>query len=104
MPNQKPAYYTAFHGLPGCLPDSEFGPIEIATRRDLVAFVNSTLDSVGFSQRSRRQIDLRRVWQWIQARGCSDKASFTIDCTQPHSRALVEFRALSRAEFEGVGA
>ena len=63
---QKPAYFVAFYGMPCCLADSVFGPVELPTRRDLSEFVDSVLASVDFSKRSRRQINLADLWKRYQ--------------------------------------
>lgn len=101
MPNQCPAYFAAFHGQAGCLPDYTSGPCEFRTRRDLVQWVNAELDAAGYSQRARRQVDLVTLWKWIQRRGGTiGQTSFCISATDPSQRGhIIEFRGMTREEF-----
>jgi hypothetical protein len=102
--SQKPFYVQAFYGFPGCLSDSDFGPIECATRRELVEFVTETLESVGFSGRTRRQVNLADLWKRYQfaAQPRASRFSFVVENTQPGRLDRVEFRALSKEEFAAL--
>lgn len=102
MPAPIPAYYVAFFGMPGCLSDSHIGPIECHNRRDLVEFVNDALREYDYSGRARRQVNLRMAWRHVQKRGCDSLASFVVENTQPGALDRIEFRALSRDEFDAM--
>lgn len=99
MPNAKPVYVVAMYGLPGCLADSFVGPVEFRKRSEFVQFVNSTLRDYDYSDRARRQVNLMRFW-CAQQNGARYPDSFIIENTQPGAMDRIEFRALSREEFE----
>lgn len=99
MADQKRAYMVAFFGFPGCLPDSDCGPIECRTRREMVEFVDSVLDQYEYSGRARRQVNLAAVWRLVQICGLPGNG-FTIENTQPGRLDRIEFRFLTREEFE----
>ena len=67
--SQTPALFVAYVGGAGYMPDSSFGPYRCDTRRELTATVDSVLAMLDLSGRTRRQVDLVRVWREIQRRG-----------------------------------
>lgn len=101
MSDQRPAFYVALHGMPGFMPDHVSGPYRFDRRVDLTRWVTDELRASDFSDRSRRQVDLVRVWRWIQSNDSSGKCSFVIAATDPSQRGrIVEFRAMTAAEFK----
>jgi hypothetical protein len=102
MPNAKTAYFVALHGQAACLPDYVSPPQEFTRRRDWIQWIDSELSLAGFSERSRRQVNLQSLWKWIQARGGTvAQCSFVINATDPSQRGqIIEFRAMTRDEFE----
>lgn len=92
---QTPALYVAHIGGAGYMPDSSQGPFVCPSRRELVATVDSILDSLEIAGRARRAVNLARVWREIQTRG-NGRAGFIIqDAT---SRTRVHFHNLTPAE------
>lgn len=94
---QTPALYQVHIGPAGYTPDSTFGPYHCATRRELVATVDSVLQSLDLSLRTRRQVDLVRAWRYIQARG-NGGAGFVIEDLTTRTR--LHFHNLTPAEAE----
>lgn len=95
MPDQKPARYAIAHGRLGGPLVRISNPATFATRRDLVATVNATLDARGYSRRARRQVDIALIWRDVQRRGGSRPChSFTIENTLPGSDDYLHFESL----------
>lgn len=92
---QRPALYVAHVGQAGYLPDSTQGPFQCDTRRELVATVDSVLDSLDIAGRARRAVNLARVWREIQTRG-NGRAGFIIE--DATSGARVRFHNLTPGE------
>ncbi len=56
---------------------------QFACRRDLVAWIDSSLSRHGFSIRSRRQVNVEYLWRMIQTHGAA-RCGFRIECqTRP---------------------
>lgn len=92
---QKCAYYQIMVGLPGCIPNShEFR--QWATRHEMAQDISAMLDSYGFSQRNRRQINLPEIWQYIQRGG--KKGHFVIRGNMGNP-CNMEFVQIDAAEF-----
>lgn len=72
------------------------------TRAELVAMVDSYLEQVGFSQRARRQVDLKRLWRKIQFARSASCAHFTIESTLTGDRRALSFEGLTLAEYEAA--
>jgi hypothetical protein len=99
MPAQIARYSVTF-GLRGCyMPDSVSGPLEFATRRDLLAFVRSELEFYDLPKTAIRQVRARRLWAHIARHG-SSCAHFAIH----HGANALEFHGLTEAEAEAMGA
>lgn len=94
---QTPALFVAFVGPAGCTPDSTFGPYQCATRRELVATVDSAIRALDMSGRTRRQVDLVAVWREIQRRG-NGRAGFVL--SDDVTRTRVHFHNMTPAEAE----
>lgn len=56
-------------------------------RRDLVAWIDRTLDRNGFSSRARRQVNVEYLWRMIQTHGAS-ACPFRIECPSRPGVAL----------------
>lgn len=61
--------------------------VEFGSRRDLVAWINATLDRNGFSSRARRQVNVEYLWRMIQTHG-SKACPFRIICPTRNGVAL----------------
>lgn len=92
---QTPALFVAYVGPSGYMPDSSFGPYQCDTRRELTATVESVLQALDLSGRTRRQVDLVRVWREIQRRG-NGCAGFVLQDATTHTR--VHFHNLTPGE------
>ena len=92
---QKCAYYQIMVGLPGCLPNShEFR--RWPTRHEMAQDISAVLDTYGFSQRNRRQINIPEIWQYIQRGG--KKGHFVIRGNMGNP-CNAEFVQIDAAEF-----
>jgi hypothetical protein len=78
------AYSVNFRGLQNPPMYHEFD-----SRRQLVAVLDYYLNQFGFSERSRRQINIAWLWRVIQSRGTP---SFMIEC-QSRRGVAIEFKA-----------
>lgn len=94
---QTPALFVAYVGAAGFMPDSTFGPYRCDTRRELTATVESVLQSLDLSGRTRRQVDLVRVWREIQRRG-NGRAGFILE--DATTRTRVHFHNMTPGEAE----
>lgn len=56
-------------------------------RRDLVAWIDATLDRHGFSIRARRQVNVEYLWRMIQVHGATC-CPFRINCPSRPGVAL----------------
>ena len=62
---------------------------EFSTRRELTRYIDYCLNQFGFSERSRRQINIAWLWRVIQSKGTP---SFKIEC-QSRRGVAIEFKA-----------
>ena len=89
------AYYRVMAGLPGCMPNS----IEChawETRHAMAQGISDLLDVYGFSQRNRRQINIPRIWRYIQTGGM--RGHFVIRGNMGNATNL-EFEQLTSAQY-----
>ncbi|UUV43269.1 hypothetical protein RCCWILLIS_97 [Rhodobacter phage RcCWillis] len=95
---QKIAYYQIMVGLPGCLPNShEFRAWP--TRGEMTQGISEILDTYGFSQRNRRQINIAETWQYIQRGG--KRGNFVIRGNMGNP-CNAEFVQISAAEYRAA--
>ncbi len=62
---------------------------EFSTRRELTRYIDYYIRIFGFSERSRRQINIAWLWRVIQSKGTP---TFKIEC-QTRRGVAIEFRA-----------
>lgn len=87
MTQRKAVYTLRPVGIAAPVETREFG-----SRRDLVVWINATLDRNGFSSRARRQVNVEYLWRMIQTHGAS-ACPFRIECP---SRPGVALRFIGR--------
>lgn len=93
---QKPAFYRVLIGLPGCMPNS-FEHYQWDNRRTMAQDISGLLDTYGFTQRNRRQINLVETWRYIQSGGKRGHFVIRGNCGNPCN---AEFHQVTQAEFE----
>lgn len=91
-------YMIAEYASAGCLPDSVAGPVAIERRRDMVDFVDSTLEEYEFPARWRRQVNMATAWR-LRCGG----AWFRIDSERDGDLYGLTFRFVSEEEARQMG-
>lgn len=90
------ARYCVTFGLQGCyMPDSNSGPIEFTTRRELASFIRSELAMYELPACLFRSVRIARRWSFIKRNG-SSCAHFSLH----HGDNVLEFHGLTQEEFE----
>jgi len=94
---QRVARFVAYWRSAGCLPDSQSGPVECHTRKELVEWIRTECESYGLTGRALRQVNLKTVWRRIQERG-AESVCFVIEDTAPGSLYGLVFDGISAAD------
>ena len=72
------ARYSIYNGMPGYMPNTNWGVYEFTTRRDLAESIRDHLRMLDAPARAFREANVRRVWGFIARHG-SSTAHFSID-------------------------
>ena len=89
------ARYTIYNGLAGCyMPDSNYGPHEFRTRRELASAIREYLDIAGLPACLFREARVSRIWSFIKRHG-SSSAHFSLT----HKGYSLTFSGLTEEEF-----
>lgn len=92
----KTARYSVSYGLQGCyLPDSQSGPFDAKTRRDLRDIIKSEMEAYDIPKSHFSQVRIEKLWRHIQRHG-SSVAHFSIE----HKGYSLAFHGLTHAEFK----
>lgn len=94
MPKHVARYAVTF-GLAGCyMPDSHYGAVICATRRELATLIRDTLEMYDMPKSLFAQVKIRRLWRFIERNG-SSVAHFSLH----HGANALQFHGLTADEY-----
>src|SRR3546814_135255 len=89
------ARYATSSGLAGCyMPDSQGGPYEFTTRRELANYIRQEIEYMDWLASMFAQVGIRRLWSAIQSAGSSSSYHFSLQ----HNGYELAFHGLTKEE------